>query len=118
MPSFANACQLAPPFYEIHDGKPRTICAIVPLKNVVRNAEFLLGLQSRFGVLAEKEVERLGGSLGRRAKDVRKFGRIDQVAPPDELLAGAPALLLAVCSQRDIRLSRALSRDCPFSLSC
>lgn len=42
MPSFANACQLAPLFHEIHDGKPRTVCAIVPLKNVVRNAEFVL----------------------------------------------------------------------------
>lgn len=98
--------------------KTRTIGAIVPLSNVIRNAEFLLGLQNLFRVPPKKEIESLGGSMTRRAKDVRNFGRINQLAPPNELLAGGPALLLAIFSQRDIRVSRALSRDCPLRLSC
>ena len=46
-----------------------------------------------------------------------KFGGINQLAPPNELLAGGPALLLAIFGQRDIRVSRALPRDRPFRLS-
>lgn len=98
--------------------KARTVGAIVPLSNVVRNAEFFLRLQSLFRFLPEKEIKRLDGSNTRRAKDMRKFGGINQLAPPDELLAGAPALLLAIFSQWDVRVSRALSGDRPLSLSC
>lgn len=97
--------------------KTRTIGAIVPLSNVVRNAELPLGLQGHFRVLPEKEIERLGSPLTWRAKDMRNFGRINQLAPPNELLAGGPALLLAIFSQRDIRVSRALPRDRPLRLS-
>lgn len=97
--------------------RTQTICAIVPLSNVVRNAEFSLGLQGLFRVLPEKEIKRLGGPLTWRAKDMRKFGRINQLAPPNELLAGGLALLLAIFSQRDIRVSRALPRDRPLRLS-
>lgn len=49
---------------------------------------------------------------------MRKFGRINQLAPPNELLAGALALLLAILSQRDIRVSSALPGDRPFRFSC
>jgi hypothetical protein len=49
---------------------------------------------------------------------MREFGRIDQLAPPNELLAGALALLLAVFGQRDIRVARALPRYRPLRLSC
>lgn len=117
MPSFRARMSARPSNPRDTRHKPQTIGAIVPLMNVVRNAEFLLGLQSGFGVLPEKEIERLGGSLCRGAKDVGQFGRIDQLAPPDELLAGAPALLLAIFGQRDVRFPRALPRYRPLSLS-